>query len=239
MLWLLLVQVGSYALGGYMAGRLRAPFAEADLAEKQFRDGAHGFIVWAIGVAVSAVVLSWTVGGILKTGVDSAASVISSGVSTPSTLSTLSSAADPMEYAIDKMVRGGTASSAAPDTESGLPSATETRRQIRRIMQTGLAANVLESSDRTYLVSTIASMTGLAQADAEKRVDDAFEALRKAKESALQAADQARRSGAIAGFLEAAALLIAAAAAASGAGLGGRHRDERGTLRIFGRERFW
>jgi hypothetical protein len=34
-------------------------------------------------------------------------------------------------------------------------------------------------------------------------------------------------------------LLVAAAAAAAGAGLGGKHRDENGSLRMFGRERFW
>jgi hypothetical protein len=50
-LWVLLVQAGSYALCGYVAGRFRAPLGAASASERQFRDGAHGFVVWALGIS--------------------------------------------------------------------------------------------------------------------------------------------------------------------------------------------
>src|SRR5262245_44265869 len=47
-LWSILSQVGSFAAGGYLGGRLRARFTDAAAAEVEFRDGAHGFLVWAL-----------------------------------------------------------------------------------------------------------------------------------------------------------------------------------------------
>src|SRR5579871_2436524 len=41
-LWLLLTSIASFALGGYMAGRLRAPRRAASPDEVEFRDGMHG-----------------------------------------------------------------------------------------------------------------------------------------------------------------------------------------------------
>jgi hypothetical protein len=113
------------------------------------------------------------------------------------------------------------------------------RDQARRIFISALSTATLPPDDRAYLASRLSAVTGVPSADAEKRVDEAFAALQQAKMQAKEAADKARRAGAIAGFLAAAAALIAAAAAAAGAGLGGKHRDENGTLRMFGRERFW
>ena len=76
-LWLLLTQAGSYALGGYLAGRLRAPVGDSLPAERYFRDGAHGFFVWALGVVITAVVVDWTAGAVLKSGIDAGATVAS------------------------------------------------------------------------------------------------------------------------------------------------------------------
>ena len=40
-----LVQVGSFAAGGYLAGRMRTPWLSGVEQERQFRDGSHGFFV--------------------------------------------------------------------------------------------------------------------------------------------------------------------------------------------------
>lgn len=72
----------------------------------------------------------------------------------------------------------------------------------------------------------------IPQAEAEKRIDDAYARLNQAKETAKQAAEKARRTGIIVAFLTAAVLLVGAAAAYLAAMLGGRHRDEE--IDLFG-----
>src|SRR5215813_2952308 len=45
-----LVMVASFGAGGYLAGRLRSAWPDGNQAEVHFRDGAHGFGVWALAV---------------------------------------------------------------------------------------------------------------------------------------------------------------------------------------------
>ncbi len=46
-IFILLIQVTASILGGYVAGRLRAPVAGATEHERDMRDGMHGLLVWA------------------------------------------------------------------------------------------------------------------------------------------------------------------------------------------------
>ena len=94
------------------------------------------------------------------------------------------------------------------------------RQEVSRILLTGVADGSLSGDDRAYLVHVVAVHTGLSQADAEKRVDALSEHLKTA-------ADKARKAGILLAFLTAASLLLGAAAAWWGAGVGGRHRDEK------------
>src|SRR5258708_16396839 len=57
--WIVIVAVSSFALGGYLAGRVRSTWVAAP-DEIEFRDGAHGLIAWAIAVLLGAVLLSLT-----------------------------------------------------------------------------------------------------------------------------------------------------------------------------------
>ena len=57
--WIIVVAVGSFALGGYLAGRVRSTW-KASADEVEFRDGAHGLIAWAIGVMLGAALLALT-----------------------------------------------------------------------------------------------------------------------------------------------------------------------------------
>jgi nucleoid DNA-binding protein len=102
--------------------------------------------------------------------------------------------------------------------ESGPTEAT--RQEVSRILLTGVADGSLSSDDRAYLVRVVAARAGLSQADAEKRVDALTEQLKTA-------ADKARKAGILLAFLTAASLVLGAAAAWWGAGVGGRHRDEK------------
>ena len=54
--WIIVVAVGSFALGGYLAGRVRSTW-KASEDEVEFRDGAHGLLVWALGVVIGAAML--------------------------------------------------------------------------------------------------------------------------------------------------------------------------------------
>ena len=255
-LWVLLVQVGSYALGGYLAGRLRAPVNEIPSTERGFRDGAHGFLVWAVGAVISAIVLSWTAGATVKTGVD-AASTVAGTTAGAGAAGVLATDPDPFGYNVDRLLRSpmeasspeaaAPESGAAAETEappSGRPAsdtaaATSGREEVGRIFTLAVENGDLAADDRSYLVGLVSRRTGLPQAEAEARVDEAFAAIQKTENEAREAADDARKAAAIGAFLTAAAMLVAAAAAAAGAGLGGKHRDENSVLRMFGSERFW
>jgi hypothetical protein len=115
----------------------------------------------------------------------------------------------------------------------------ELQAPLARVFTSSLASGTMAPGDRTYLAEIVARQTGLPQAEAEKRVDEAYAAAKEAEAKARAAADKARKMGAIAAFLAAATLLIACAAACAGAALGGRHRDERIAVRLFGASRFW
>ncbi|HYD17424.1 MAG TPA: hypothetical protein VEF76_02965 [Patescibacteria group bacterium] len=52
----------AFTLGGYVAGRMRAPVAGSPIHEREVRDGIHGLMVWATGtvlMAVGAFLAAW------------------------------------------------------------------------------------------------------------------------------------------------------------------------------------
>ncbi len=53
-IWLIVTQWVAFALGGYMAGRLRVRWASLHTDEVFFRDTAHGLLTWAISTVVVA-----------------------------------------------------------------------------------------------------------------------------------------------------------------------------------------
>ncbi|HET7850179.1 MAG TPA: hypothetical protein VFL51_14055 [Pseudolabrys sp.] len=63
-IWLVFSETVAYAVGGYLAARLRIR-DHIPGPETQFRDAAHGFMAWVIGVGILTVVLA--VSGILST----------------------------------------------------------------------------------------------------------------------------------------------------------------------------
>jgi hypothetical protein len=63
-IWLVFSQTVAYAVGGYLAARLRIR-DHIPGPETQFRDAAHGFMVWVVGVGILTVVVVVT--GVLST----------------------------------------------------------------------------------------------------------------------------------------------------------------------------
>ena len=229
--WTLLVQAGSFAAGGYLAGRMRTATMESARPEGQFRDGAHGFLVWALGVTFGAVLLGLTGLSALKTTTQATATVASGAASGVAASSTQQLATGPVDYAVDYLFRSGSAR--AP----GQAVTAEDRAEVARIFSQTIRNQELTARERDYLAQVVARRTGLPEAEAQKRVDEAVNEAKNLEIKAREAADKARKSALITGFLLAASLLLSAAAAAAGASLGGRHRDEGDAL-FFGR-RFW
>ena len=80
--WLIVVQVISAGLGGYVAGRMRTKWATVHTDEVAFRDTAHGLIVWALGVVITSFVVASTASSVAGAGAraaGSAASAVGSG----------------------------------------------------------------------------------------------------------------------------------------------------------------
>lgn len=194
--WIIVVTVGSFALGGYLAGRVRSSWkAAAD--EVEFRDGAHGLLVWALGVVLGAALL-WATASTL-TAVNAATSTPRETAGAPGFLA----------YELDRLFR----------SERRLePVALDVRAEASRILMKGIGRQELPSEDRAHLNRLVVGATGLAAPDAERRV---IQVLTEAR----NAASQARRTAVILGFAAAAALAAAAAAAWFAAGEGGKHRD--------------
>jgi hypothetical protein len=120
-----------------------------------------------------------------------------------------------------------------------LQSLQELQPSVVRVLGDGLQAGTLAPADRSYLASLVSRRTGMSQADAEKRVDEAFQRTKDANVKAKAAADKARKASVLAAFLAAATLVIGCAAACAGATAGGRHRDEQTEIRLFGTRQFW
>lgn len=96
-----------------------------------------------------------------------------------------------------------------------------------RILASGAVNGSISDEDKNYLAQLVAQNTGMSAADAKTRVDTVLANVDAAKQKAADAAETARKTGVLAAFLTAAALLVSAAGAYWAASLGGRHRDEQ------------
>ncbi len=88
-----------------------------------------------------------------------------------------------------------------------------------------VATGQISPADRDYLSQLIAARTGIAPADAQRRIDDAFAQLNAAATKAREAADAARKAAATASIFIALSMLIGAFIACAAAALGGHERD--------------
>ncbi len=111
-----LVQVGSFAAGGYLAGRIRTPWANGIENERHFRDGTYGFIVWALGLMIGAAIALSGVGGALKTAVQTTATLGAGAAAAAGPSIARQVGMAPSDMAIDLLLRPvpTTAMAAAP-----------------------------------------------------------------------------------------------------------------------------
>ncbi len=235
-LWLAAVHVGSFATGGYLAGRLRAR-STASQGERDFRDGAHGFLVWGIGTLLAAYLIAAGLGALTRGTAQTAASAIDTTTSTLAANASLP--ADPLAYSVDLLLRRPASAGQSPQA---VREETITQ-EIARIFAMSIVKDQISDIDRRHLATLVASRTGLSAADADKRVDGTWTSYRtlkaEATQKAIEVAETSRKSAVLMAFLLAAMSLAGLTAATWGAAIGSKHRDENQSVRVFGAERLW
>jgi hypothetical protein len=211
---LIVVQWVSSGVGGYITGRLRTKWVGVHTHEVFFRDTAHGFLSWALATVVGTMFLASAASSAIGGGVHAAATI--AGGSAQGAAQAAASSVSP--YDVDTLFRSDKADPAAS------PQVVAT--QASRILATGISNGDVSPSDRTYLAQLVAARTGIPQADAEKRVDDAIARVKAAEIKARQVADTARKAAAQFAIFTALALVIGAFIASAAAAYGGSLRDE-------------
>src|SRR5271166_11887 len=173
----------SFGCGGYFAGRARSPYRAAAAEDVERQDGLHGIASWALAILIGAVI---------------AALIGMAGRSTALTVPASSSEPSVLSYEIDHLLR---APRRLPNAEL-----VPIRAEAGRVLLTSSSHSGVTPEDRAYLVQMVIATTGLAGADAERRVDTAIA-------DAKTAISHTRASTIILAFSLATSLLLGAIAA--------------------------
>jgi hypothetical protein len=203
--WMIFMELISSAVGGYIAGRLRTKWVQVHSDEVYFRDTAHGFLVWAVAIVISAGFLTASaarLAGEVRSGADTATSAART--------------VDPNAYFVDALLRGTPGAPVNSSTSDA--NAAATQQEVAVILANDLRHGSLNDYDSQYLAQLIAARTGLTPADAQARVQQVFD-------QARQAADDARKAAAHGLYWLFLAMLIGAFSASYAATIGGRQRD--------------
>jgi len=216
-LGLIVVQWLSAALGGYLTGRLRTKWVRVHTHEVFFRDTAHGLLAWAVATIIAVGFLASATSAVIGGGVRVAATV-ASGAAQGAAGAASTGAFDPRGYDIDTLFRSTGANANAANAD--------TRMEAARILAKGLASGDVSAPDRTYLAQLVAARTGIAEPDAQKRVDDVIAAEKAAEAEVRKAADAARKAASALSIFTALSMLVGAFIACAAASLGGQQRDE-------------
>jgi len=228
--WLILTQVFSAGLGGYLAGRLRTKWVNTHSDEVFFRDTAHGLLVWAVGALIGAFMVASMVSSIVSgtakvgaTALAGAGAAVSTAAGGAANMANANGAMNSLDVdgMVDSLFRGGRPDPAANTTDA--------RAEVARIVGRSLSRGDMTQEDKRYVAGVIAAQTGVDQATAEQRIDagiaQAKQTVEEAKTKALEAADQARKAAATFALWALISLLIGALSACLAATWGGRSRD--------------
>lgn len=234
--WLAFTQIIASGMGGFLAGRLRTRWVAVQSDEVYFRDTAHGFLAWAIATLATAALLTSVIGTIVSGGIHTGGSMVdSTGPMRPH--HTAKPDHESFGYFIDTLFRKDlmVVTSSATFIEGALSvrttelSTANITPEVTRIFKHALQTGSLAQEDRRYVGQMLAQRTGLAQQDAEKRVDNTYTRLQAkslAEETnAKDLADTARKASVYASLWLFISLLIGAFVASLAAIYGGRMRD--------------
>ncbi|MDQ8726318.1 hypothetical protein [Bradyrhizobium sp. LHD-71] len=198
-IYLVLVALGSYGLGGYVAGWIRSWSSVDDGDAADTTNGIHGLLVWALATLITLLMIGATVLAASQLAAPSGGNT-GPGVSAGSE--------NLIAYDVDRLFR---ADGRAPQGDVA-----RVRSEAGRILLTASGHSGVSSEDRQYLIRLVSAQTGLAAPEAERRVDATIE---RARDNIRRA----RRSAVIVAFMAGAAALLGAAAAWFAAGIGARH----------------
>jgi hypothetical protein len=166
--WLIVTQVAASALGGYLGGRLRTKWTNVHTDEVYFRDTAHGLLVWAVGMVITAGFLA------------SAAASFAGGERTAIDFNAGQNASlDTNAYFVDTLLRGN-----GPTT--GTTDASE-RTEVSRTFAHDLQQGAMPDGDRAYLAQLVSARTGLNSSESDKRVTAIFSEIQKSTDRARKA----------------------------------------------------
>jgi hypothetical protein len=214
--------------GGFITGRLRTKWTSTPIDEVFFRDTAHGFLAWAVSVVIAAglyaLIALFTLYAGTQIGSQAIGGAAKSVTTAASTVAGRNSDADPTGYLVDSLLRPEQREAPAGGDSASV------RAEVGRILVGGVATGGdISSTDRNYLADVVAARTGLARAEAEKRVADiirqAKDARTKAEATLRDVADAARRNLAYLALWSFIALLAGAFTASYAATFGGQLRD--------------
>jgi hypothetical protein len=201
--WFIVTEILASALGGYLAGRLRTKWVQVHTDEVYFRDTAHGLLVWALGLVVTASLLG------------AAATSIAGGASQRNASAAMATGADtslvnPNAYFVDSLFRSDGAGTQTADVAQ--------RAEVERILSRAMRQGAMPATDQAYLAQLVSARTGLNSSDAENRVSQVFA-------DAQQSAENARKTLAHLSLWLFVALLSGAFCASYAGTIGGKQRD--------------
>lgn len=228
LVWLILMQVIAAAMGGYVAGRLRTKWTGVHNDEVFFRDTAHGFLVWAVGLVITAAFLasaaSSVIGGTARAGAAVAGAAVTAGgaaVAAGVDAQSESDSSGPIAYFVDRLFRDDRA--AGPAAASSAESRADVRAEVGRILANGWEE--MPDVDKNYVAGLIADSTGISLSEAERRISEVQARMKEMQMQVRQAADTARRAVVHLTLWMSLGLLIGAFSASLAATVGGRQRD--------------
>ena len=159
-LWALWVQLSSYMAGGYITGRLRQRIGDAKPHEVEMRDGAHGLVMWAVGVVLTSLIAGW----IAMAGGSAAANV---------------AAGTDAQYFAGRLMRPQTAiAQSAPATELSEAGKIQAAALLTRMTA------VSNDADQAFLISEVSSKAGVPEAEARTRVEQTIVEMKTAADKA-------------------------------------------------------
>lgn len=224
--WITVTQMLAAGMGGYLTGRLRIKWPEAQADEVYFRDTAHGFLAWSVATLATAALLTTTIGAIASGGAKTAAHVVG-GAAHAGAIAMAGKHGQGAHkrgenaYFVDALFRKRSEGGVNDSETAAHPPVAE----VTRILGHAGSWESLPAEDVRYLSQLVSTHTGLTPQEAEQRVTALQAKAKDAEAQAKAAADKARKVSIYITLWLFVSLLVGAFSASLAATWGGRCRD--------------
>lgn len=213
-IWLVVTQLVSAAVGGYMAGRLRSKWDGLHQDEAYFRDTAHGFLSWCVativmlflaGSALTSLVSGTTkaVGSAVSQTAQIAASTASTALSVGATAGAGALAGqaleglsmDDLNYWVNSLMRNNglteqqsqNLKNEASQLADRAERKAEDAKEITSIFVHALQKGQLAEADAAYAARLVSRHADVSQAEAEQAIQKGFAKVQETMKQAQQA----------------------------------------------------